>query len=242
MVELVHEVLIVFLVPLDVLARMDGPHEVYTVAVASLNKFVDVASLVFGIRLAPVGRAVVWVVLRTIHILVEFVASIIFDERETHLMRPRLTIESLYHTTQWQVGIVVALGIRHLAASGGRVEQLSHCLQSVESSTLVVANDVDTVVVGCEQVGSRHHLLESCFLCCLLAEVDSELHALLILLNEAKVVGKLLLLVDDVYALREVDELLSVNTKVVGCRVNDDAMMIDFLSRHHIYVLFFATL
>ena len=55
MIELVDEVLIVFLVPLDVLARMDSPNEVDTVASASLNEFVYVASLVVGIRQTPVG-------------------------------------------------------------------------------------------------------------------------------------------------------------------------------------------
>jgi hypothetical protein len=55
MIELVDEILIVFLIPLDVLARMYGPYEVYTVATASLNEFVNIASLVVGIRQAPVG-------------------------------------------------------------------------------------------------------------------------------------------------------------------------------------------
>ena len=55
MIELVDEIPIVFLIPLDVLARMYGPYEVYTVATASLNEFVNIASLVVGIRQAPVG-------------------------------------------------------------------------------------------------------------------------------------------------------------------------------------------
>ena len=55
MIELVDEVLVVFLVPLDVLARMYGPYEVDTVASASLNEFVNIASLVVGIRQTPVG-------------------------------------------------------------------------------------------------------------------------------------------------------------------------------------------
>ena len=55
MIELVDEVLVVFLIPLDILARMYGPYEVDTVAPASLNEFVYVASLVVGIRQAPVG-------------------------------------------------------------------------------------------------------------------------------------------------------------------------------------------
>ena len=55
MIELVDEVLVVFLVPLYVLARMDSPNEVDTVATASLNEFVNIACLVGRVGLAPVG-------------------------------------------------------------------------------------------------------------------------------------------------------------------------------------------
>ena len=116
-------------------------------------------------------------------------------------MRPRFAVESLYYTTQWQVGIVVASEIRHIAIQYRRSQYLFHCLYAVERTALVVAYDVDALLVGCKQIGTRHHLLQSCLLCLLLAEVDCEAHTLLIGFEETKVVGKLLLLVDDVNAI-----------------------------------------
>lgn len=62
-VELVNQVLIVFLVPLDVLSRMDSPYEIYTVATASLYEFADVLSLFLRIRQAPVRAAVIRIIL-----------------------------------------------------------------------------------------------------------------------------------------------------------------------------------
>ena len=80
-VELVYEVVIILLVPLDVLARVDSPHEVDAVAAASLHEFVDVLSLLRRVGQAPVRTAVIRVVLRSVHILVELVASVVVDER-----------------------------------------------------------------------------------------------------------------------------------------------------------------
>ena len=49
-----HKILIIFLVPLDILAWMNCPNEVYTVPFTSVNKLFDVLLFTFGIRQTPV--------------------------------------------------------------------------------------------------------------------------------------------------------------------------------------------
>ena len=153
-VEFVHEILVVFLVPFDVFTRMYRPNEIHTVAVAGLHEFVYVACLVGGVGFAPVRRTVIGVVLGAINVFVEFVAAVIIDERQTHLMRPRLAIETFHNAAQRQVGIVVAceMGQLQLAFRSRRFENLLHCLQCVECTALVVAYDVDAFIAYGEQV------------------------------------------------------------------------------------------
>ena len=135
---------------------MDGPYEVNTVAAACLHQFVDVTCLVGRVGLAPVGRAVVRIVLRSVHVFVQLVASIIVDERQAHLMRPWCTVESLHYATQGQVGIVVAGEVRqvHLALRSRRSQNLLHGLDGIEGTTLVIAHDVYALAIDGEEISS----------------------------------------------------------------------------------------
>lgn len=127
-----NQILIVFLVPLDILSRMDSPHEVYSVAATSLNEFADVLSLFLRIRQAPVRTTVIWVILRTIEIGVHLVLSVIVDEGKTHLMRPRFAIETFYHTTVWKIRVVITGGVRHLTLRHLAAYNLAQSLQTIE--------------------------------------------------------------------------------------------------------------
>ena len=107
-----NQVAIVFFVPFDVFTRMNSPHEVHTVLLAGRYQLTDILRFLVGIGLAPVGTAVVGVVLRTIHIHVHFMLAIEVDERQAHLVRPWVAVKSFYHTTKRQVGPVVHGEIR----------------------------------------------------------------------------------------------------------------------------------
>ena len=240
-VELVNQVLIVFLVPLDILSWMDSPHEIYTVAAASLNEFADVLSLFLWIRQAPVRTAVIRVVLRAIEIGVHLVLSIIVDEGKTHLMRPRLAIEAFYHTTVWKIRVVVASGIRHLALCHLAVYNLAQGLQAIESATLIVSHNLDTFGISLQAVSTRYRLHASLG-SKLLTEIDGQANALGVSGQELHIISKLTFLVNHLDTLLQVESVSSIHIQEMWCRAHDESVMIQFLTRNHVYVLLFRTL
>ena len=240
-VELVNQVLIVFLVPLDVLSRMDSPHEVYSVAATSLNEFADVLSLFLRIRQAPVRTAVIWVILRTVEIGVHLVLSVIVDEGKTHLMRPRFAIEAFYHTTVWKIWVVVAGGVRHLSLCHLAVHNLAQSLQTVEGTTLIVSHNLDTFGISLQAVSTRNRLyasLGSEFF----TEIDSQANAFGVGGKKLHVVGKLAFLVYHLDTFLQVESVSSIHIQEMWCRAHDESVMIQFLTRNHVYVLLFRTL
>ena len=240
-IELVNQVLIVFLVPLDVLARMDSPHEVHSVAATSLNEFADVLSLFLRIRQTPVRTTVIWVILRTIEIGVHLVLSVIVDEGKTHLMRPRFAIETFYHTTVWKIRVVVAGGVRHLALRHLAVYNLAQSLQTIEGTTLIVAHNLDSLGISLQAVGTRNRFnasLGSQFF----TEIDGQANALSVGGKELHVVGKLAFLVDYLYSILQVESVSSIHIQEMWCRTHDESVMIQFLARNHVHVLLFRTL
>ena len=240
-VELVNQVLIVFLVPLDILSWMDSPYEIYTVATASLYEFADVLSLFLWIRQAPVRAAVIRVVLRAIEIGVHLVLSIIVDEGKTHLMRPRLAIEAFYHTTVWKIRVVVASGIRHLALCHLAVYNLAQGLQAIESATLIVSHNLDTFGISLQAVSTRYRLHASLG-SKLLTEIDGQANALGVSGQELHIISKLTFLVNHLDTLLQVESVSSIHIQEMWCRAHDESVMIQFLTRNHVYVLLFRTL
>ena len=240
-VELVNQVLIVFLVPLDILSWMDSPYEIYTVATASLYEFADVLSLFLWIRQAPVRTAVIRVVLRAIEIGVHLVLSIIVDEGKTHLMRPRLAIEAFYHTTVWKIRVVVASGIRHLALCHLAVYNLAQGLQAIESATLIVSHNLDTFGISLQAVSTRYRLHASLG-SKLLTEIDGQANALGVSGQELHIISKLTFLVNHLDTLLQVESVSSIHIQEMWCRAHDESVMIQFLTRNHVYVLLFRTL
>ena len=240
-VELVNQVLIVFLVPLDILSRMDSPYEIYTVATASLYEFADVLSLFLRIRQAPVRAAVIRIILWTIEIGVHLVLSIIIDEGKTHLMRPRLTIEAFYHTTVRKIRVVVASGIRHLALCHLAVYNLAQGLQAIESTTLIVSHNLDTLGISPQAVSTRYRL-HSCFSSKLLTEINSQANALGVSGQELHIISKLTFLVNHLDTLLQVESVSSIHIQEMWCRTHNESVMIQFLTRNHVHVLLFRTL
>ena len=240
-VELVNQVLIVFLVPLDILSWMDSPYEIYTVATASLYEFADVLSLFLWIRQAPVRAAVIRIILWTIEIGVHLVLSIIVDEGKTHLMRPRLAIEAFYHTTVWKIRVVVASGIRHLALCHLAVYNLAQGLQAIESATLIVSHNLDTFGISLQAVSTRYRLHASLG-SKLLTEIDGQANALGVSGQELHIISKLTFLVNHLDTLLQVESVSSIHIQEMWCRAHDESVMIQFLTRNHVYVLLFRTL
>ena len=85
-VELVYQVPVIFFIPPDVLPRMDGPDEVHPVAVARLHQLADVVRLFFRVRQAPVGTAVIRIVLRAVQVVVHLELAVKVDQRQTHFV------------------------------------------------------------------------------------------------------------------------------------------------------------
>ena len=155
-IEFVHEVLIVFLVPFDVLSWVDSPHEVNVVAATSINELLDLSGFFFWIRQAPVRAAVIWVVFWAVEIGAHLEFSVEIDERQSHLMRPRSAVETFYDAAVGQVGKVVDSHIRDVAVFGNlRSQNLAESLYAIESATLVIANDARAFFVDCESIGTR---------------------------------------------------------------------------------------
>ena len=220
---------------------MDSPYEIYTVAAASLYELTDVLSLFLRIRQTPVRAAVIWVVLWTIEIGVHLVLSIIIDEGKTYLMRPRLTIEALYHTTVWKIRIVVASGIRHLALCHLAVYNLAQGLQAIESTTLIVSHNLDTLSISLQAVSTRYRLHTS-LSSKLLTEIDGQANALGVSGQELHIICKLTFLVDYLDTLLQVESVSSIHIQEMWCRTHDESVMIQFLTRNHVHVLLLRTL
>ena len=220
---------------------MDSPHEVYSVAATSLNEFADVLSLFLRIRQAPVRTTVIRVVLRTVEIGVHLILSVIVDEGKTHLMRPRFAIEAFYHTTVWKIWVVVAGGVRHLSLCHLAVNNLAQSLQTVEGTTLVEAHNLDTLGISLQAVSTRNRLyasLGSEFF----TEIDSQANALGVGGKKLHVIGKLAFLVYHLDTFLQVESVSSIHIQEMWCRAHDESVMIQFLTRNHVYVLLFRTL
>ncbi|CDC97023.1 unknown [Alistipes sp. CAG:268] len=203
--ELADQVVVVLLVPLDVLSGVDGPHEVHAVAVAGLDQFADLPRLLLGIGQAPVRAAVVGVVLRTIEVAVHLVAAVEIDERETHLMRPGGSVETLHDAAQRQVGIVRDRDEGQLPPGGrGALDQLAERLDAVEGAAFVVSRDPDPLLPDLQGVGSRAGF-DAAFGSLPGPEVDLEHRTLLRRGEEAEVVGEPAPEILDAEALRQVE-------------------------------------
>ena len=150
------EVVVVLLIPAYILARVYCPDEVYTVALACLDKLVQLLGLILGILLAPVGRAVIGVILRAIDIVVHLVAPVDVDEREARLVRPRYAIEALDNTAILKVGPVIYGHCRDGAtSSNGALHNLTQRLQGIEGAKFVKCCDVDTLLGYVEDISAR---------------------------------------------------------------------------------------
>ncbi len=82
----------VFIVPLDVHPRVNGPIEVDTPQFRTLVEFLQLLGFAFGIRLAPVV-AMIGVVLRAVDVDVHLVVAVEIELAEAVLMAPGLSVE-----------------------------------------------------------------------------------------------------------------------------------------------------
>ena len=156
-------------------------------------------------------------------------------------MRPRLTIEALYHTTVWKIRVVVASGIRHLALCHLAVYNLAQGLQAIESTTLIVSHNLDTLGISPQAVSTRYRL-HSCFSSKLLTEINGQANALGVSGQELHIISKLTFLVNHLDTLLQVESVSSIHIQKMWCRTHDESVMIQFLTRNHVHVLLFRTL
>ena len=103
--ELVYDVVPVGLVPLDVLARMDGPHELDLVCLGGVHIACDLCGKVCGIFLAPFAL-VVCVILRAVDVDVHLLASEHLEESHTVFLAVGVAVVALYKTALRYIGVV----------------------------------------------------------------------------------------------------------------------------------------
>ena len=241
-VELAHEVAVVFFVPLDVLARMDGPDEVDTRPLAGFDEFLDLGGFVGGIGLAPVGTAVVGVVFRAVEIGIHLETAVEVDEREARLVRPRRAVEAFDDAAVGQAGPVVDDAEGQAAALAARArKELAQGLQAVEGASLVVARDGDALLVDAQDVGARdsaHAGLAGCPP----AEVDGQTDAPVARRQEARVGAEAAFLVFDAHAAADVEALRGREGHALGRGVDDEAAVVHALAGNGFDDLYFRTL
>ena len=141
--ELFHQQITVFRIPANVLSRMDSPIEKHFVPPRTFHQFFQLFGFLSRIGLAPVGRTVVRVVLRTVNIDIHLVAAIEIKLRQACFPAPGNAIETFHHTTVGYVGI-----IRHLhQRQFGQCNQLDQRLHTVKNPSTVGTGNNNTFLV-----------------------------------------------------------------------------------------------
>ena len=87
----------VFLIPFDILSRMDCPYKVNFVLIGYYHQFLQLGSFFVGIWQAPVGCTMIRIVFRTVYISVHLVFTIKLQLTEACLMAPRSSVETFYY-------------------------------------------------------------------------------------------------------------------------------------------------
>ena len=135
-IKLMHEVLIIFFVPFNILSRMHSPNEVYPILMAGLNQFLNLLLLLHGIRLSPIRSTMIRIIFRAIDIGVKFILAIPINQRQTHSVRPRRPIKALHDTTIRKDRRVTNIEARKLLSTlhSRTLHQLSQSLDAIEES------------------------------------------------------------------------------------------------------------
>ena len=141
--KLRQQVVTVFLIPLDVLSRMNGPYEIDFIFFSHLYQFLQLFGFFFGIGQTPVGRTVVRVVFRSVDIRVHLVFAIEFELAQTSGMAPRSAIESFHYTAEADGGVVFYFDSRKLVV----FQQAAESLQGIECSSFVISCQYDFFIV-----------------------------------------------------------------------------------------------
>ena len=241
-VEFIHQILVVFFVPFDILPRVNGPNEIDPVAAARLDERLNLFGLLLGIGQAPIGATVIGIVFGAIEVTVHLELTIEIDQRHAHLVRPGSTIEALDHTTVFQVGIIVNLDIGQMAVGHSRaLDQLTQGLQAIEGSPLVIPHNGDTLFVDLQPVGTCHlfHTMPGRRF---LSKIDREFHPLLIQSKERHIGRKLALQVLQVDPLREVERVSPVEGHLLRRGIHHDTAVIEFLTGDGQHILRLGTL
>ena len=148
LLELADEVCTVFIVPLDVLARVDSPHEVHFVLLGHFHQLLQLLGFLFRIRQAPVRRAVVRVILRTIDIGVHLVLAIELQVAKTCFVAPWSTIETFHHPTEADFRIVSDFSHWQLLV----LQELGKGLYGIEGASLVVTGQHEFLRADADEV------------------------------------------------------------------------------------------
>ena len=136
----------VFLIPFDVLSRMDSPHKVNFVLTRHSYQFLQLQCFLLRIRQTPVGRTVIRIVFRTIDISIHLILSIELQLAKTCLVTPRSSIKPFYHTAVANGRIILNLYFRQFSI----FQQLGKGLQSIESAPFVISCQDYLLVIDSE--------------------------------------------------------------------------------------------
>ena len=133
----------VFLIPFDILSRMDRPYKVNFVFVGHRHQFLQLGSFFVGIRQTPVGSTMIRIIFRTVYISVHLVFTIKLQLAKACLMTPGSSVKSFYHSTIPYRRVIFDFYFGQLSV----FQQLRKSLQSVISTSFVVSGQYDFLFI-----------------------------------------------------------------------------------------------
>ena len=139
--KLFDDVVHVFFRPLDIFARMDGPHKIHVVFLCHLHQFPDLGGLVRGIGVPPVGGRVVGIVLRPVDVCVHLVLAVKAQLAQTGFMAPGGAVKTFHRSAEFDVRPVYDFpnGQNHAFPAGLR-SQLPQRLHGVKRPPFVMGS------------------------------------------------------------------------------------------------------
>ena len=124
------------LVPFNIYAGVNGPHEVHLILVRLSHEFLHLVGFGRGVVLTP-AVAVVGVVLRAVDIDVHLVASVELELADAVGLAPVVSVEAFHHAALQHVGPVFHGHLHHFGLCG----YLQEGLHAVERAVGVVAGN-----------------------------------------------------------------------------------------------------
>ena len=119
---------------------MNSPHEINLILIRHFHQFRQTDRILFGIRLPPVGRTMIRIILGTIYIGIQFIFPVKLQLSQPGLVAPGRSVESLDNPTETHVRIIPDLNLRQLIIP----KQLHKSTHGIIRSPLIIPRKRDS--------------------------------------------------------------------------------------------------